>query len=253
MLASLAGCGADYSPNTYDSSAVQRANKVDQGVIVGRRQVDVSPSGATGAVAGAAAGGIAGSQAGTGVTQAFGALGGGLLGGVMGEAVEKTAGQTHAYEYVVREGNKDLVSVTQQDVKPLEIGTKVLVINGTQARIVPDYTVAIDPAPPADNTTPTAKPPPPVAQTPLLPPGALTPDPAVPATTGTPVATAAPTIPAPVTAATPAAAAATAAATSAATAETQGAPTVPVPLIKPGTEMSPTALLPAPAQLAPVR
>ena len=235
VAAWLAGCSPDYSPNKYDSSAVQHANKVDQGVIVGRRMVDVTPSGTTGAVAGAAAGGIAGSQVGNGVTQAFGALGGGLVGGVMGEAIEKSSGKTFAYEYVVRVDSKDLVSVTQQDPKPLDIGQKVLVINGSQARIVPDYTVAIDP-PPANKTDPTAKSPPPLAQTPLLPPGALTPDPAPAASASGAAAQTAASSPAP---------------------ETQApasSPVVPeVPAVKPGTEISPASLLPPAAALAPTQ
>lgn len=176
----LAACSPDYSPNTYTSGAVQQANKVDQGVVVGRRLVGVTSAGAVGAVTGGAAGGIAGSQVGGGVTSAFGALGGSLVGGVVGSAVEKTTGQTKAYEYVVRKLNNDLLSVTQQDDKPLEIGQKVLLIAGSQARIVPDYTVALDPAPPADHTDGKAPAPAPIATAPLAPPeGAAPPDPPV--------------------------------------------------------------------------
>ena len=169
-LAALVGCKPDYSANSYASTAVQQANKVDQGVVVGRRSVGVTASGATGAVAGAAAGGIAGSQAGTGVTSAFAALGGSVVGGLVGTAVEKGAGNTTAFEYVVRKSNGDLLSVTQQDAQPLEVGQKVLVIAGNQARIVPDYTVTLDPAPPEPKTEPAAPLPPVVAATPLAPP-----------------------------------------------------------------------------------
>jgi outer membrane lipoprotein SlyB len=170
FLAVLTACSPDYSPNTYSSTAVQQANKVDQGTVVGRREVGVMGQTTTGALAGGAAGGIAGSQIGSGVTSAFGALGGSLVGGVVGSAVEQTEGATTAYEYVVRKANNDLLSVTQQDAKPLEIGQKVLVIAGSQARIVPDYTVAIDPAPPADHTDGKEPPPPAVPQAPLPPP-----------------------------------------------------------------------------------
>ena len=170
VLLALAGCKPDYSANSYNSNAVQQANKVDQAVIIGRRLVGVTDNGATGAITGAAAGGIAGSQVGNGVTTAFGALGGSVVGGLVGSAVEKTSGATHAYEYVVRKPNGDLMSVTQQDAKPLEVGQKVLVIAGNQARIVPDYTVTIDPAPPLPKTDTTAPPPPPVAAVPLTPP-----------------------------------------------------------------------------------
>ena len=141
LAVSLVGCGPDYSPNTYASNAVQQANKVDQGVIVGVREVGVSASGTAGAVIGGAAGGIAGAQAGTGTTSAFGALGGALVGGIAGSAAEHVVGDTRAFEYIVRKPNGDLLSVTQKDTEALAIGQKVLVIAGNQARVVPDYTV----------------------------------------------------------------------------------------------------------------
>jgi outer membrane lipoprotein SlyB len=149
LLAALGGCAPDYSPNTYASAAVQQANKVEQGVIVGVRPVDVSAAGVVGAVVGGAAGGIVGSQApGGGVGAAFGAVGGTLIGGLVGTTVEHTTADTTAFEYVVRKANGELVSVTQKDTVPLALGQKVLVIAGNQARIVPDYIVpAAEPKP----------------------------------------------------------------------------------------------------------
>ena len=144
----VAACAPDYSPNTYNTSAVQQANKAEQGVVVGVRNVDVKASGSTGAVVGGAAGGIAGAQVGTGTASAFGALGGSLVGGLIGTGVEHAAGDTTAYEYIVRKANKELVSVTQKDDPPLAIGQHVLVIAGAQARIVPDYTVTVPPEAP---------------------------------------------------------------------------------------------------------
>lgn len=167
VLAALAGCSPSYSPDTYASSAVQQANKVELGVIVGARPVAVTASGVVGAAAGGAAGGIIGSQAGpSGITAALGAVGGSLVGSLVGSGVEHAQGDTTAWEYIVKETKGDLVSVTQKDDKPLGIGQKVLVIAGSQARVVPDYTVT--PPPP----TTTAPPPEPVAATPLLPPSA---------------------------------------------------------------------------------
>ena len=174
LLLAAAGCKPDYSAESYSSSPVPQANQVDPGVVGGRRSVGVVASGATGAVAGAAAGGIAGSQVGTGVTSAFSALGGSVVGGLLGTAVEKGTGSTTAFEYVVRKANGDLLSVTQQDVTPLRVGQAVLVIAGSQARIVPDYTVALDPAPPQP-TPAAAPPPPPVAAVPLDAPAAVSP------------------------------------------------------------------------------
>ena len=97
ILAGLSGCGSRYSPNTYASNAAQKANPVDQGVIVGVRPVGVSAAGTVGTVSGAAAGGIAGSQVGVGPVSAFTALGGSLVGGIAGSAAS-TWPPTTAYE-----------------------------------------------------------------------------------------------------------------------------------------------------------
>lgn len=141
VVAVLVGCRPNYSPDTYASSAVQQANKVEQGVVVGVRMVDVQASGTTGAVTGAAAGGLVGNSVpGGGVGSALTTLGGSLVGGLVGTGVERATGNTTAFEYIVRKGNNDLVSVTQRDAVALELGAKVLVIAGSQARIVPDYT-----------------------------------------------------------------------------------------------------------------
>ena len=149
-LLPLAACGPDYSPNTYASTAVQQAARVDQGVVVGARRVGVSPQGTTGAVAGGAAGAAIGAAAPAPgrVTTTLGAIGGSLIGGLVGAGAEKAVGETTAIEYIVRKPGGELISVTQKDEEPLAIGTRVLVIAGSQARIVPDYTVP--PEPPAE-------------------------------------------------------------------------------------------------------
>jgi outer membrane lipoprotein SlyB len=175
-VATLAGCGPSYSPNTYATDAVQQAAKVDQGVIVGVRNVDISTSGTTGAVVGGAAGGIAGSQVGEGAQKALTTLGSTLVGGIAGSTAEHVISDTTAFEYIVREPKGDLVSVTQKDRVPLAIGQKVLVIAGKQARVVPDYTVTVDsgakdkPADPSRQASAVPPPSPPVQATPLAPP-----------------------------------------------------------------------------------
>ncbi len=173
--AALAGCGPSYSPNTYATDAVQQAAKVDPGIVVGVREVDISASGTTGALVGGAAGGIAGSQVGEGAEKAFTTLGSTLVGGIAGSTAEHVISDAQAYEYIVREPKGDLVSVTQKDKVPLVIGQKVLVIAGKQARVVPDYTVAVDtgssdkPAEPSKQANATPPPPPqqPISTIPL--------------------------------------------------------------------------------------
>ena len=165
-LAILAGCGPNYSPDTYSTAAVQQANKVDRGVIVGVRKVDVSSPGTVGAIAGGAAGGAVGAQVpGSTLGATFGAIGGTLLGGLIGTTVEHTTADTTAFEYIVRKPNGDMVSVTQKDKDSLPLGQRVLVIAGNQARIVPDYTT------PESAPEPVA-PPAPIVATPLPAPSA---------------------------------------------------------------------------------
>lgn len=144
----LAGCTSDYSPNTYASNAVQQANKVEPGIVVGFRQVAISANGTVGAVSGGAAGGILGAQVGTGgINSALGTVGGTAVGSLLGTAMEHIAGDTTGWEYIVRKSNGDLLSLTQKEPQPLPIGQKVLVITGSQARIVPDYSTPADPTP----------------------------------------------------------------------------------------------------------
>lgn len=137
----LLACGPRYSPDAYATRAVQQMAPVEQGVIIGRRQVLVQAEGSTGAATGGAAGGIIGAQTpGGNMAGAIGAVGGALLGGLLGTAAERVAGDTTAFEYIVRKNDGNLVSVTQRDRTPLEVGLRVLVIAGSQARIVADYT-----------------------------------------------------------------------------------------------------------------
>src|SRR6185437_9335736 len=153
LLAAVAGCNPDYSPNTYASNAVQQANKVESAVVVGYRQVKISASGTVGAVSGGAAGGLLGAQAEpTGIVSALGTIGGTVVGGIVGNTVEHVAGDTTGWEYIVRKADGDMLSVTQREETPIPLGQKVLVITGNQARIVPDYSAAADPSPGKEKT-----------------------------------------------------------------------------------------------------
>jgi len=144
MAACLAGCGSTHSPDIYSASAVQQANKVDAGVIIGYREVMISANGTTGAVTGGAAGGVLGSQVGgSSFDQALGGVAGSAIGSVLGNTIEHVTGDTKGWEYIVRKNNGELISVTQVEPKPLSLGQKVLVIAGSQARIVPDYSIDI--------------------------------------------------------------------------------------------------------------
>ena len=138
-----AGCTPNYSPDTYASAAAQQANKVDQGIIVGVRAIQISADTTLATATGAAAGGVAGSTIGEGAGSALGAVGGTVAGGVVGNVIGHAQGDTDGFEYIVKKPNGDLLSVTQKDPAPLGIGAHVLIIEGPQARVVADYTVPV--------------------------------------------------------------------------------------------------------------
>ena len=60
--------------------------------------------------------------------------------------MEHASGDTTGWEFIDRKSNGDLLSVTQREPQPLPIGQKVLVITGNQARVIPDYSSAVEPA-----------------------------------------------------------------------------------------------------------
>jgi len=138
----LAGCAPHYSPNTYSSNAVQLANKVEAGVIIGFREVAISTSGNVGTVTGGAAGGVLGAEY---ANSALVAVGTTAVGGILGNAIDHAVGDSAGWEYIVRKPNGDMLSVTQREKNPLALGQKVLVIMGPQARVVPDYSMAQEP------------------------------------------------------------------------------------------------------------
>jgi outer membrane lipoprotein SlyB len=138
-----AGCAPNYSPDTYASAAAQQANKVDQGIIVGVRAIQISADTTLATATGGAAGGVAGSTIGEGAGSALGAVGGTVAGGVVGNVIGHAQGDTDGFEYIVKKPNGDLLSVTQKDPAPLGIGAHVLIIEGPQARVVADYTVPV--------------------------------------------------------------------------------------------------------------
>jgi outer membrane lipoprotein SlyB len=213
-LGALAACGSSFSANEYSARAVQQANPVQQGTVVGSRRVAIAAGGETGATAGAAAGGAVGgaAAAGNSVSTALGAVGGALLGSLVGTAAERTTANTDAVEYIIRKTDGELISVTQRDPVPIPLGTAVLVIAGNQARVVPDYIASqaepparlgqrrpATPRPPEPAPATAPAPPPPVAE--ALPPLAQAMPEAKPETTPEPVPAGLPPIAAPMDAA----------------------------------------------------
>jgi outer membrane lipoprotein SlyB len=79
---------------------------------------------------------------------ALAAVGGSTVGALVGTALDHATGDTSGWEYIVRKANSDMLSVTQREKKPLELGQRVLVIIGPQARVVPDYSTPPEPPKP---------------------------------------------------------------------------------------------------------
>jgi outer membrane lipoprotein SlyB len=138
----LSACAPNFSPNTYSSNAVQLANRVEAGSIIGFREVKISANGSIGAVTGGAVGGVLGAEY---ANSALVAVGGTTVGGMLGNALEHAARDTTGWEYIIRKDNGDMLSVTQREATPLTLAQRVLVIMGPQARVVPDYSVPQEP------------------------------------------------------------------------------------------------------------
>lgn len=138
----LSACAPNYSPNTYSSNAVQLANKVEAGTVIGFREVKISANGSIGAVTGGAVGGVLGAEY---ANSALVAVSGTTVGGMLGNALEHAARDTTGWEYIIRKENGDMLSVTQREQTPLALAQRVLVILGPQARVVPDYSLPQEP------------------------------------------------------------------------------------------------------------
>jgi outer membrane lipoprotein SlyB len=138
----LSACAPNFSPNTSSSNAVQLANRVEAGSIIGFREVKISANGNIGAVTGGAVGGVLGAEY---ANSALVAVGGTTVGGMLGNALEHAARDTTGWEYIIRKDGGDMLSVTQREATPLALAQRVLVIMGPQARVVPDYSVPQEP------------------------------------------------------------------------------------------------------------
>jgi outer membrane lipoprotein SlyB len=134
----LAGCTQSILPNQYAVSQVGSVNRAVQGTIISARAVTVDRSTGVGGAAGAGMGAAAGASIGDGGADSLvGAIAGAVVGGLAGAAVEKNAAAKGAYEYVVQTANGALLTLVQGGEPFLE-GTKVIVLYGSPARIIPD-------------------------------------------------------------------------------------------------------------------
>jgi len=136
-LALLAGCQRNVSPDTYSVGSVGQLNRATRAVVVSARAVNISGTqSGLGAMTGAAAGGIGGSQIGRGGGTAAAILAGVAVGGIAGAMAEEAATGQIGTEYIVETENGLLMTLVQGAIPYFPIGQKVLVIYGSQSRII---------------------------------------------------------------------------------------------------------------------
>lgn len=136
-LALLGGCQRSVSPDTYAVGSVGQVNRATKGTVLSARAVNISGTqSGLGPMAGAAGGGIIGSQIGQGGGTALAVLAGVVVGGIAGAVIEDAASRQTGVEYVVETENGSLLTLVQGPGRSFVSGERVLVIYGTQSRIV---------------------------------------------------------------------------------------------------------------------
>lgn len=139
VLTSLVGCAANLSPHSYSVGSVGQVNRTIPATVISARQVDISGTTGTGAGVGVGAGAVAGSGiGGSGRANMLGAIGGAVIGGLAGAAIEQNATKQIGMEYVVQTENGNLMTLVQGPEASFHVGSRVLVLYGSPARIIAD-------------------------------------------------------------------------------------------------------------------
>lgn len=106
----LMGCAKDLPPGSYDSSEVGKVKKVVPGIIISKRPIHIySKNSATE----------------TSVENET-------------NSIDTTAKRKRGYEYVIKLNGGDIVSIAQDEDLKLKVNQHILVIYGTNTRIVAD-------------------------------------------------------------------------------------------------------------------
>ena len=133
---SVAGCAPVHSGSTYSRSQAGQEQRVSKGTILAMRAVKVegTETGA-GAIGGAVIAGAAGSTLGQGSRAN---LAGAAAGAVLGTMAESRLTEATAIEFTVREENGATIAVVQANDQGLREGERVVILRGSQVRIVRD-------------------------------------------------------------------------------------------------------------------
>lgn len=139
VIATLAACAPNVRPDSYSIGSVGLVNRSIAAVVVSARSVSIDGTTGGGAAAGGLAGAVGGSSVGGGSrANALGAVGGAVVGSIVGAAIERSASHTEGMEYVVETSNGNLMTVVQGAETILSVGSHVLVLYGSPARIIID-------------------------------------------------------------------------------------------------------------------
>lgn len=137
VLCLVGGCQRNVSPDTYAVGSVGQVNRAVRATVISARPVQIGGTqSGIGPAAGAAAGGIVGSQIGRGSGNAAAVLAGVLIGGVTGAVVEEATTRQAGIEYVLQSDNGALLTLIQGTNPAFVLGQKVVIIYGTQSRII---------------------------------------------------------------------------------------------------------------------
>ncbi len=137
----ITGCASSQNTDDYSRSEVGRISRVDEGVIVASRAIEITAqnNGLLGVATGAVIGGIAGSQIGGGDDEkAIAGVIGAVGGAIAGQQVAKSGGKQKGYEYKIRLAkNDEIISIAQAGDMALPNGTDIFIEYGERARVVP--------------------------------------------------------------------------------------------------------------------
>lgn len=139
LAMAIGACAPSVAGGTYSRGQVGDINNVDRGVVVSSRTVKIEGTkSGVGTATGAVIGGAAGSQIGGGRAEnVIAGVAGAVIGGIAGAAAEEGVTRTTGIEYVIALDDGRTITVVQGEDAPIAPGTRVMVLYGERARVVP--------------------------------------------------------------------------------------------------------------------
>lgn len=125
----VAGCAAKaVTDRQYPAGSLSMSARTIEATVVSKREVVIMGTTGVGGAAGAVIGGAGGSRFGRSARGSIaGALTGAVIGGLVGAAIEASATQQDAFEYIVQSDVTGLMTLLQLDGEA-EVGDSVFVV-----------------------------------------------------------------------------------------------------------------------------